>query len=317
MSEFRLFPERASEQAAMVDAVFFAMTGFAAFFTIAILAAIIFFAIRYRKGSPASRQGQVHQSLLVEATWITIPALLLLAIFGWAVTIYVSMADPPGEALNIYVLGKQWMWKFQHEGGRQELNDLTVPVDTPIRLTMASQDVIHSFYVPAFRVKQDVVPGMWTETWFRALEPGRYHLFCAEYCGTSHSQMVGTVRVLAQDEYAAWESAGDVSESLAARGAALYQQLGCSGCHGPDSTYKAPKLEGIFGRFVVMQDGSSVYADEAYLRDSILLPKKHVVAGYEPIMPSYQGQVSAEDLFALAAWIKAQPLDSKAPIHGR
>jgi cytochrome c oxidase subunit 2 len=212
---------------------------------------------------------------------------------------------PPADALTIYVVGKQWMWKVQHPEGPRELDELHVPVGKPIRLVLASQDVIHDFFVPAFRMKQDVVPGRYRTEWFQATKVGEYRLFCSEYCGTSHARMTGRVVVMAPADYQRWLARGNATD-LASQGAALFRRNGCSGCHGPGASVHAPPLDGIYGKPQPLQGGGFAVADEAYLRDAILLPTKHVVAGYEPIMPSFQGQLSEEEVFALVAYLKGK-----------
>ncbi|MEQ8820307.1 MAG: cytochrome c oxidase subunit II [Sumerlaeia bacterium] len=311
MNEFRLFPEDASTMAGEIDAVYFAMIGFSAFFTVLIVAAITFFAIRYRRGSKASRANRVNSSVFVEVTWILLPATALFAIFFWACAVFLDVNRMPEDALPVYVVGKQWMWKFQHPSGAREINDLHVPAGRPVVLTMTSQDVIHSLYFPAFRVKQDVLPARYTRLWFEADVPGEYHLLCAEYCGTSHSRMGGRIIVLEPEEYSRWAELQAADETLAARGLALFNQHGCAGCHGTNANYNAPRLEGLFGREVTLQDGDSIVADMGYIRDSILLPKKNVVAGYKPIMPSFEGQLSEEDIFALIAWIRSTSAETE------
>jgi cytochrome c oxidase subunit 2 len=202
-------------------------------------------------------------------------------------------------------MGKQWMWKAQHPLGKSEINMLHVPVNQPVKLIMTSQDVIHSFYIPAFRVKKDVLPGRYTELWFEATKTGEYHLFCAEYCGTEHSQMIGSVVVMEQLEYERWLSGNVAGESMAAAGQRLFEQRGCASCHAGTSDARGPALAGLFGKEVQLEDGRTVTADESYLRESILNPQAKVVAGYSPVMPTFEGQISEEGLLQLVAYIKS------------
>jgi cytochrome c oxidase subunit 2 len=228
--------------------------------------------------------------------------------FAWGTEVFFHMVQPPGNAYTVYVVGKQWMWHLQHPQGRREINELHVPVGRPVKLRMTSQDVIHSFYIPAFRMKQDVLPGRYTEAWFEATKPGRYHLLCAEYCGTNHSTMGGWIEVLEPADYERWLSAGAGGPSLAEQGKELFVRNHCAGCHGPNQAVQAPRLEGIYGKPVPILDGESVrfvIADDRYIRDSILLPKSQVVAGYQPLMPSFQGQISEADLNKIIAYIKS------------
>ena len=237
-------------------------------------------------------------------TWIVIPFILVMVMFGWGASLYFTAFSPPVDALEIFVVGKQWMWKVQHPEGRREIDELHVPLGYPVKLTITSQDVIHSFYIPAFRIKMDAVPGRYTSTWFEASRTGIFHLFCAEYCGTAHAGMGGRVVVMKPAEYEQWLRTGTPEETLAASGERLFQQLGCSGCHSSNSTVRAPLLDGVYGRPVPLQSGQVVLADESYIRDSILLPQKDVVAGYAPVMPPYQGRISEEELMQIIAYIR-------------
>jgi cytochrome c oxidase subunit II len=207
--------------------------------------------------------------------------------------------------MDVYVIGKQWMWKLEHAGGQREIDELHVPAGRPVRLVMTSQDVIHDFFMPVFRIKQDVLPGRYTILWFTATKPGDYHLFCSQYCGTDHSRMIGHVVVMAPAAFAAWLARGNGAQTMAARGAARFRQYGCSGCHGANASVHAPKLEGLFGKPVQLEGGGSVIADERYVHDSVMLPKKEITAGYAPIMPSFQGQIAEEDLLDIVEYIKS------------
>jgi cytochrome c oxidase subunit II len=311
MGGFPLTPDQASTVAGPVDALFYTLVGLSLLFALPIALLIVYFAVKYRRGSRASRAGQTGTSVKLELAWMIIPAFLSLGIFGWAANVYFDMARPPAGAIDIYVVGKQWMWKFQHPEGQREINELHVPVGHPVKLLMASEDVIHSFYVPAFRIKQDVLPGRYTTIWFQATAAGEYHLFCAEYCGTDHAVMGGKVIVMEQSDYESWLSGGVAGaapqspESLAASGQQLFTSLGCGGCHRMDGSGPGPSLAGVFGKPVPLQGDGTTTADEQYVRDSILTPQKQVVAGYQPIMPSFQGRVSEDQLAQLIAYIKS------------
>lgn len=309
MWNFPLFPERASTTAARVDAVFLGELAVVLFFTFTICFLILFMAIRYRRGARVDRSNPPRTSHVIEAIWIGVPLLLGIAMFAAGAVVFFDLYAPPGDAFTIYAVGKQWMWKLQHPEGKREINELHVPVDSAVKLKMTSEDVIHSFYVPAFRIKQDVLPGRYTETWFRATKPGKYHLFCAEYCGTNHSAMGGWVYVMEQADYQRWLAGGvEGGTSMAKQGQDLFVQHHCAGCHGAAATVKAPRLEGVYGRPVPIQQGDDVrfvMADDRYIRDSILLPKSQVVAGYAPVMPSYAGQIGEDDLLKIIEYIKS------------
>lgn len=300
---------QASSDAARIDILFHAMLALSAVVCVGVLVAIVWFGIKYRRGSKADRSGRERRNLGIEATWTLIPLLLFMAIFAWSIKLWADLRTPPANAQPIYVVARQWMWKVQHVGGQREINTLHVPVGHPIRLVMTSQDVIHSFYVPAFRVKQDVLPDRYTTLSFTPTRAGEYELFCAEYCGTQHSVMRGRVVVQPPAIHARWLQS-HARQGLASQGAQLYRAMGCSGCHQPGASVHAPDLHGIAGRSIAMADGSTRVADDGYLRDSILLPRKDVVAGYQPIMPSYQGRLDPEDVLALIAYLKrSDPAD--------
>jgi cytochrome c oxidase subunit 2 len=302
-SFFRIFPEQASTIAARVDGLYTFLLGVAVFFSSLIFLLILYFAIKYRRRPGHTRAQQVGTHNLLEAAWILIPLAITMVVFVWGAKLYAMvMLSPPADALEVYAIGKQWMWKFQHPGGQREIDALHVPVGHAVKMTMTSQDAIHSFYVPAFRIKMDVVPGRYTTIWFEASKPGVYHLFCAEYCGTDHSRMRGEVIALPPTQYQEWLRSNREVEPMATAGARLYQQMGCAMCHG---TALAPALEGIFGSSVQLANGERVLADEAYMRESILNPRARLVAGYAPIMPTFQGQLSEEDLTQLVAYIKS------------
>ncbi len=299
-----LFPERASALAWQVDGLYFLLIAVSAFFTLLIFALIFTFAVKYRR-SVHPHAVQIEGSLPLELAWTLIPLGICMIFFAWGSLIYFQEARPPKDAMEVYVVAKQWMWKFEYEDGQRDINQLHVPVDRDVKMIMSSQDAIHSFYVPAFRIKADVLPGRYTTTWFHTTKVGTYHLFCAEYCGTEHSGMVGQVIVMEPAAYQAWLSGGSSSGTLASNGQQLFQQLGCATCHRFDTQGRGPDLIGIFGKRVLLEDGRTVVADENYIRESILNPGAKIVAGFKPIMPTFQGQVSEENLMALVAYVKS------------
>ncbi len=311
MWNFPLFPEQASTTARQVDLIFLVELGVVVFFSVLICALIVFFAIRYRRGAKVNRDNPPIHSTAVEIIWVGIPLVITLGIFVVGTAIFFDIYAPPGDASRIYVVGKQWMWKLKHPEGKREINELHVPVGRPVELWMTSEDVIHSFYVPAFRIKQDVLPGRYTSIWFKPTKPGKYHLFCAEYCGTNHSRMGGWIYVMDPAEYEKWLTDGTQTDgTMAMQGKDLFVKHHCAGCHGVESTVKAPKLEGVYGSRVPITEGNEiqphfVVADDRYIRSSILLPKSQVVAGYAPVMPSYQGQIGEDDLLTIIEYIKS------------
>ncbi len=305
MDKFHLFPPQASTTAQQVDWLFFALTAVSLFFVVAIFVPITFFAIKYRRGSKADRSNASFGSNLLESGWTIFPTLLGLAIFGWGAALYYHMERPPSDALEVEVVAKQWMWKLQHAEGKREINELHIPLGRNVSLTMTSQDVIHSFFIPAFRVKQDVVPGKYTTEWFKATELGEFHLFCAEYCGTQHSNMIGRVVVMEPIDYEHWLTSGESGEPMMLSGERLFHERGCSGCHAANSQFHAPLLEGVYGKPVPLSTGEMVVADDQYIRDSILLPGKQISAGYENIMPSFAGHISEEEIMQIIAYLKS------------
>jgi cytochrome c oxidase subunit 2 len=306
-SNFRMFPDQASTLAPRVDALYLFLIGVTVFFTLLIGILILYFGIKYRRGSRADRSPPQGHFYVLEVAWIVIPFLLTMVMFVWGADIYFDMARPPQDALEISVVGRQWMWKFQHPEGNAEINELHVPRGQPIILKMISEDVIHAMYVPAFRVKHDVLPGRYVGLWFNATELGEYHLFCAEYCGAKHSEMIGRVVVLEPSEYEAWLRGSSAAQAPAVAGQALFEQLRCDNCHrGGGEASRGPPLENLFGREVKLQDGSTVIANEDYLRESILRPAAKVVAGYQPIMPSFEGQIGEEGILHLMAFLKSK-----------
>lgn len=302
----QFFPETASTSAEAVDRLFFILLGFGAFFIVTLSVTALVFLVRYRRGKKRNRSTEGFPTAQIETTWIVIPLILVLGLFWWGARAYVEIKNPPEEALQIYVVAKQWMWKIQHPTGHREINELHVPIGSPVELIMISQDVIHSFFVPVFRVKADVLPGRYTSVWFHPTKAGTYHLFCAEYCGTKHSQMTGKIVVMEVDEYEKWlGSRTEKHDPMVVAGQALFRARGCTGCHTPGSAVRAPSLDGLFGRPVPLEGGGTVNADERYIRDSILLPMSQVVAGYDPVMPSFEGLLSEEELMELIAYIKS------------
>jgi cytochrome c oxidase subunit 2 len=304
MTRLALFPPRASTMAPQVDALLFFLLGVTAVFVVLIAGLIVCFMVRYRRRADDERPIQIHGSLALEALWIAVPFAIAMVTFFWGASLYAALTRPPDDALLVNVVGRQWMWKMQHLEGRREINELHVPLGRPIKLVMTSEDVIHSFYVPAFRVKQDAIPGRYTEVWFEATRPGRYHLFCAEYCGTLHSGMIGSVVVMEPPAFEQW-LAGGPALSPAQHGLKLFQDLGCETCHRGDALARCPDLTALFGRPVRLRTGQTVIADEAYLRESIIDPGAKIVAGYENIMPTFKGLVTEEGILDLIAWVRS------------
>ncbi|MCC6860851.1 MAG: cytochrome c oxidase subunit II [Bryobacterales bacterium] len=313
---FRLFPQAASTTANSVDALYFFLVAVAAFFSILIFGLIFFFAIRHRRRVAREVPQEVRGGLTLEIIWTVIPFGLVMVMFAWGASVYLEVARPPDNALQAYVVGKQWMWKTQHMEGQREINELHVPVGRPVKLTMTSEDVIHSFYVPDFRVKWDVLPGKYTTVWFHPTRTGKFRLFCAEYCGTKHSGMIGWIHVMEPAAYESWLSGGGASGSLASSGEKLFQDLACGNCHRVDQPGRCPDLTGLFGKPVRLADGRSVVADEAYIRESIVNPGAKITAGFQPIMPTFQGLVTEEGMLQLIEYIKSlsgRPAGAQAP----
>jgi cytochrome c oxidase subunit 2 len=303
---FPLFPESASTLAPKVDAVYFFGLGIAAFFSLLIAALVLYLAVRYRRRSPDEVGQPEKAGLWLEVTWSVIPLGILLVMFAWGLDVFITATRPPAGATEYYVTGKQWMWKFQHPTGRREINNLHVPIGQKVKLTMTSEDVIHSFFVPAFRAKMDVVPGRYTTFWFEATKAGTFHLFCAEYCGVEHSRMGGSIVVMEPREYEQWIAGGaSGTEAALPSGEELFTAKVCDTCHRPTSDLLAPYLQGLFGSRVELTSGETVIADETYLRESILEPAAKVVAGYTPLMPTYAGQLTEEEILQLILYIKS------------
>ena len=293
-----------------VDSLYFFLVGLTVFFSLLIAGLIVTYAIKFRRRSPDSIGARIHGGLVLEITWSVIPFLITMGIFVWGASVFFAMSRPPDETLNVYVVGKQWMWKFQHLDGQREINELHVPVGRPVKLIMTSEDVIHDVFVPAFRVKADVIPGRYTHLWFEPTKPGTYHLFCAEYCGTKHSGMVGQIVVMEPNDYQSWLSGGAAEGSLASAGQKLFQDLACNTCHRPDAQGRGPVLQNLFGKTVELNTGERVVVDEAYVRESILNPQSKVTLGFQPIMPTFQGLVTEEGLLELIEYVKSLKQDT-------
>ncbi len=303
MSNFPLFPDQASVSAQSVDAVYFALLAISAFFALLIFVLIVYFAIKYRRDAKVDRVIRRTDYLKLEMTWIIIPLLISFGIFGWAAKVYFDLKTPPDDALEIYVVGKQWMWKIQHPNGVREIDELHIPLGRTVKLTMTSQDVIHSFFIPAFRIKQDVLPGRYTSEWFKATKLGEFRLFCAEYCGTSHSGMLGKVVVMDPLDYERWLMQGTARESMAASGEMLYTKLSCVTCHKPGG--RGPDLAGLYNREVQLEGGGVVTADREYLRESIINPMARVVKGFPRMMPTYRTQLTEDQVNEVIEYIKS------------
>lgn len=305
-----IFPTAASDTAVKVDKLYLGLILISAFYLTLIFLPMIYFLFKYRRGHKANRTPLNIKTWKVEIVWTVIPFIMMMGIFGWGADLYYEVEEPPTGALEATVVAKQWMWKIQHAEGNREINELHVPRGRTIKLTMTSEDVIHSFFIPAFRVKQDVVPGRYVTQWFRPIKTGVYHLFCAEYCGADHSLMGGQIIVMDPADYQAWLSEGRPLNSLVAAGEQLFRTLGCSGCHMGSSIVHAPRLEGLFGKPVPLTGGKIVVADAQYIRDCILL-QSQIPAGYQPVMPRFAGHLSEQELLQLIAYIKS--LGEKTP----
>ncbi len=298
------WPAAASDKAGTIDALYMFLVALSLFMTLAIFATILFFAFKYRR-RPGHQATQIHGSWILETAWSIIPMGIFLVIFAWGALIFYQAHTPPPDADTVYTVAKQWMWKFQHTGGQMEVDELHVPVGKDVKLIMTSQDVIHSFFVPAFRVKQDVLPGRYTMVWFRATQPGTYHLFCSQYCGTQHSGMIGQVVAMTPGDYQTWLTQVPEWKSLASQGNTLFQQLGCNTCHQAETQGRGPSLIGVYGHPVQLEDGRIVTADESYIRESILAPGAKVVSGFKPIMPVFQGLLDEEQMNQLVEYVKS------------
>lgn len=309
---FPLFPEQASTTAPQVDALYWFLVAVSAFFGLLIAALVVTFALKFKRRSEDERPPAILGSVALELTWSLIPLGIVLVVFFWSAQVFFAVNRIPQNSMDVWVVGKRWMWKLQHVTGQREINELHVPVGQPVKLMLTSEDTIHSFYVPAFRIKKDALPGRYTTTWFQATKPGRYHLFCAEYCGTRHSGMIGTIIVMPPAEFQAWLG-GATGDAPAVAGEKLFRDLACITCHRGDSGARGPDLAGLAGTTVKLAGGATVTADETYLRESIVTPSAKVVEGYQPIMPTFQGLVSEEQLLQLIAYVQSL----KAPAGGQ
>jgi cytochrome c oxidase subunit 2 len=298
-----LFPVEASGIAPYVDALYFFLVAMTIFGTTFVAILLLVFSVRYRREkNPVATQ--IEGSTLLEATWTIIPLAIFLVTFVWGALLYFRIYDPPTNAMNIYIVGKQWMWKAEHPGGQHEINALHVPTGKPIQLTMISQDVFHSFSIPDFRIKREVIPGRYSTVWFEATQVGTYHIFCTQYCGTQHSGMVGEVTVMTPGDYKKWLEQSNSGQSLAQNGERLFASMGCNSCHNGTAAARGPSLAGVYGSKLTLTDGRQILVDDAYLRNAILNPSEHVTAGFAPIMPTYQGQISEDGLIDLVEFIK-------------
>ena len=298
-----LFPAEASGIAPYVDALYFFLVLMTIVGTALVATLLLVFSIRYRREkNPVATQ--IEGSTLLEATWTIIPLAIFLLTFVWGALLYFRIYDPPANAMNIYIVGKQWMWKAEHPGGQHEIDSLHVPLGKPIQLTMISQDVFHSFSIPDFRIKREVIPGRYSTVWFEATQVGTYHIFCTQYCGTQHSGMVGEVTVMTPGDYKKWLEQSNSGQSLAQNGERLFASMGCNSCHNGTAAARGPSLAGVYGSKLTLTDGRQILVDDAYLRNAILNPSEHVTAGFAPIMPTYQGQISEDGLIDLVEFIK-------------
>jgi cytochrome c oxidase subunit 2 len=315
-STFPLFPDSASALSGHVDALYIIWAVVSVFFTLLIAGLIVFFMTRYRRRDPEQVGVEERAIVWLELLWSAVPLVIMLAMFAWGTRVFFQLYRPPVDAVEYTAIGKQWMWKIQHPEGQREINALHIPVGQAIKVKLASEDVIHSFYIPAFRIKQDAVPGRYTSLWFKATKPGTYHLFCAEYCGTEHSRMIGSVIVMETRDYENWLAGGTAGKSMVASGAELFTSHACDTCHraSPGIIQRGPKLEGVYNSQVKLADGRTVVADDNYIRESILNPTAKVVAGYDPVMPTFQGQVTEEQLTQLIAYVRSLGAGSDAAL---
>jgi cytochrome c oxidase subunit 2 len=293
-----------------VDNLYFFLVALTLAFGGLIATLVVVFAVKYRRRSPTDVGAPITGSLSLELTWTIIPFCISMVIFAWGASVFFTLQRPPDETLEIYAVGKRWMWKFQHIGGQAEINELHVPVGRPVKVTFTSEDVLHDLFIPVFRVKADAIPGRYSTIWFEATQTGEFHLFCAEYCGTNHSGMIGRVVVMEPADYQDWLAGGGSDLPLEARGEQLFQELACNTCHLGSGEGRGPSLEQVFGSQVALTNGATVNVDESYLRESILNPQAKLVAGYGPVMPTFQGLVNEESVMALIEYVKT--LDATA-----
>jgi cytochrome c oxidase subunit 2 len=312
-----IIPEQASTLAPRVDQLYWFIIAVTAFFGILVTVLVIYFAVKYRTDDPLKVGAPITGSIPLELGWSIIPFIISIVIFAWAADVFFDLYRPPDQTLEIYATGKRWMWKFQHLDGKSEINELHVPLGRAIRVTFTSEDVLHSLYFPAFRTKADAIPGRYSSVWFTPTKLGEYHLFCAEYCGTRHSGMIGTVTVMEPTDYQAWIS-GATEGPLSARGERLFADLACNTCHRSDGSGRGPALEAKFGTEERLATGAVVRVDESYVRESILNPQLKLVAGYQPLMPTFQGLVNEESVMALVEYVKSLQTSPRAagPVGG-
>jgi cytochrome c oxidase subunit II len=309
-----IFPDQASNFAVESDALYYTLSLLSAVFTLLVFGLVLWLAVKYRRGNRVDRSNPVHHSSILEMSWSIGPLILGLAVFVWSAKLFAQMyGQAPKDSMEIYVIGKQWMWHLQHPNGIRENNELHVPVGKNVKLTLISQDVIHSFFIPAFRIKRDVIPGLYTSVWFKATKPGKYHLFCAEYCGTQHSEMIGSVYVMSPADFEAWQRTGGqraqdtqpIPTTMAAKGKAIYEQQGCGNCHDSDGMNRGPSLAGLYGSQVKLKSGQMAVADTAYLRKAIMTPNEEIADTYQQIMPAYKDQITEEQLLQVIEYIKS------------
>ncbi len=310
MFDFPLIPEQASSYAGDVDNIYFFLVAMTAVMAFIITVLVIYFAARYHRKNVDEIGSGPHGSVKLEIIWTIIPVFVVMGIFFWGTSVFYTIQKPPEDTIEMWVVGKQWMWKFQQPNGKREINELHVPRGQAVKLTMTSQDVIHSFFVPAFRVKQDILPGRYTTVWFEATKAGEYHLFCAEYCGTNHSKMMGKIIVQEPVEYAEWLVSGGTAQVAASSdpteaGLEMFNALACNTCHKEGSSGLGPTLNDLYGSEEELADGTMVLADDTYIRESILNPAGQIVKGFQPVMPTYQGQVTEEGLTQLIMYIRS------------
>lgn len=315
--QLRLFPQTASTEAEKIDVFFYFMTAICGFVALLVMALVTFFAVKYRRRYEGQLARSNVSSRFLEVCWTIVPLMIFMGMFYWGARLYFRATEPPDNALKVYVLAKQWMWKFQHQDGQAEINELHVPVNHPVELTIASQDVIHSFFVPAFRLHYDAVPGRYRKIWFQPTEIGEFRLLCSQYCGSRHSAMVGQIIVMSPEDYEKWLTL-HADFSPASEGRKIFRKLACNVCHTGDSAARAPLLENLYGRTVTLENGEKILADENYIRESITNPQAKITAGYQPIMPTFQGQISEEQMLQLIAYIKSLSAGSEQipPVSG-
>jgi len=308
LSELPLFPEQASTLAPEIDNLYFGVLAITSFFALVVVIFVVYFAVKYRDYTGDKVGAPVTGSMPLELGWSLIPFFIAMGMFVWASIVFFHIIRAPDQTLEIYSTGKQWMWRFQHIDGQREINELNVPVGRPVKVIFTSEDVLHDLFIPAFRVKADAIPGRYSAIWFTATKTGQYHLFCAEYCGTQHSGMIGTVFVMEPDDYQAWLGGGGATAgggTMIQRGEQLFTQLACVTCHLTDGSGRGPSLVGVFGSMVTLDNGTTLTADESYLRESILNSQAKTVAGYQQLMPTFQGLVNEDGIASLIEYIKS------------